>query len=647
MPIISPTDRKSASGRLVVAWIYALLALGGLTMVYPFLVTLTGSTATAFDYERRSALPGYATSREDRWLRMLCGFFPPSHRGSLRQLRAYFPDFPSAWSTWAQIGDDRNGSDAWARRQLARLEDPAQRRHLETLARDYRDFAAAWDLRETVLAFDMRYVAPFLRRRYGTLDRFNAAWEVSVDDFAKITAPEWSGEPIDQSGYVPEEDTRYHDLLLFREEYRRNRYTPFLAASTAYAGYLRPATVRYLWEDNLLDTAPSLAKEYEGRLPFPVPASASAPLRVAWGRFLRERFPLRHVEIAADGPQRAAFLRFLQGRFRTLDYMNRLLELNARRWEDRPLTATVPSGPTAKVWLDFVRTKVPVAAWQLRETLPELAFQRQALTKYGSLAGVNAAYGLRLGSLEELPVPFGEALLGTFAHHEAAFAWEGMTGNYRAVADYLFQQGRAVPNTVILVVLTLVVALTVNPLAGYALSRFRLRRSEQVILFVLATMAFPAAVAAIPGFLLLRDMGLLNSFAALVLPGAANGMTIFLLKGFFDSLPRELYEAAAIDGAPEWQVFWRISLPLVKPILAVSLLNAFLGAYNGWEWALIVCQDPKVWTVAVWTYQFSQALSAQPYTVMAAFMLSSLPVLAVFLACQKVILRGIILPQMK
>ncbi|HEX2999551.1 MAG TPA: carbohydrate ABC transporter permease, partial [Armatimonadota bacterium] len=230
---------------------------------------------------------------------------------------------------------------------------------------------------------------------------------------------------------------------------------------------------------------------------------------------------------------------------------------------------------------------------------------------------------------------------------ELAITLDQITANYRTVFDYLFERGRAVSNTVILVLLSLLVALTVNPLAGYALSRFRMRSTEKVIIFCLATMAFPAAVAAIPGFLLLRDLGLLNTFAALVLPGAANGMTIFLLKGFFDSLPKELYEAASIDGAPEWDVFWEISLPLVKPILAVSMLNAFIAAYNGWEWAIIVCQDKKMWTIAVWTYQFYQTLSSTPFVVMAAFIVNSIPVLLVFLFCQKIILRGIILPQMK
>ena len=99
-------------------------------------------------------------------------------------------------------------------------------------------------------------------------------------------------------------------------------------------------------------------------------------------------------------------------------------------------------------------------------------------------------------------------------------------------------------------------------------------------------MAFPAAVTAIPGFLLIRELGLLNTFAALVLPTVANGLSIFVLKGFFDALPRELYEAATIDGASEWQIFRHITLPMTTPILAVNALNAFIAAYNSWEWAL-------------------------------------------------------------
>ena len=174
-----------------------------------------------------------------------------------------------------------------------------------------------------------------------------------------------------------------------------------------------------------------------------------------------------------------------------------------------------------------------------------------------------------------------------------------MTANYRTVCDVLFLRGRAWWNTLVLVALTIVATLTVNPLAAYALSRFRLRHTEAILLFLLATMAFPAAVTAIPGFLLIRELGLLNTFAALVLPTVANGLSIFVLKGFFDALPRELYEAATIDGAGEWQIFRHITLPMTTPILAVNALNAFIAAYNSWEWALLVCQRQSHWTLSV------------------------------------------------
>ena len=220
--------------------------------------------------------------------------------------------------------------------------------------------------------------------------------------------------------------------------------------------------------------------------------------------------------------------------------------------------------------------------------------------------------------------------------------------NYATVGEYLFVRGRAFVNTLLLVILSILASLTVNPLAAYALSRFRLKSTEKILLFLLATMAFPAAVTAIPGFLLLRDLGLLNTFAALVLPTVASGMSIFILKGFFDALPRELYEAAAIDGASEWTVFRRITLPMTTPILAVNALNAFIHAYASWEWAFLVCHKESHWTLAVWMYQMSsQTFIGQPWCVMAGFVLVSIPTAAVFLLCQKVILRGIVLPSMK
>ena len=120
---------------------------------------------------------------------------------------------------------------------------------------------------------------------------------------------------------------------------------------------------------------------------------------------------------------------------------------------------------------------------------------------------------------------------------------------------------------------------------------------------------------------MLRDLHLLNTFAALILPGVANGFSIFLLKGFFDSLPKELYEAASIDGAGEIRMFIRISLPLCKPILAVIALQAFIAAYGSFMWAFLVCQDPKMWTLMVWLYQYQ--ITATGHEVMAALLLAA------------------------
>lgn len=287
--------------------------------------------------------------------------------------------------------------------------------------------------------------------------------------------------------------------------------------------------------------------------------------------------------------------------------------------------AAAPADPKTQTWREM-------KLWYLQEALRRGNFVSRTMP-----ARIDEAAAAQIR----------EALAMQFIDHGWRDYLLGSLANYRLVAEYLFLRGRAFANTILLVVLSVLASLTVNPLAAYSLSRFRLRATEQILLFLLATMAFPAAVTAIPGFLLIRDLGLLNTFAALVLPGVASGMSIFILKGFFDALPRELYEAAAIDGASEWTVFRRITLPMTTPILAVNALNSFIHAYSSWEWAFLVCQKESHWTLAVWMYQVSQTFAHQPWCVMAGFVLVSIPTAAVFLLCQKVILRGIVLPSMK
>ncbi len=219
---------------------------------------------------------------------------------------------------------------------------------------------------------------------------------------------------------------------------------------------------------------------------------------------------------------------------------------------------------------------------------------------------------------------------------------EFSTRNYRFVLDYMLLHGRAVWNTALFCLLAILTQLTVNPLAAYALSRYPMRASAKILLFLLATMAFPAEVALIPSFLLLKDLGMLNTFAALVLPAAASGYMIFLLKGFFDSLPQELYEAGQMDGARESTMMFRVTLPLAKPVLGYMALLAFMGAYGAFMYAFLVCQDQRMWTLMVWIYQLQ--IVAPKAVMMAALTLAAIPTLVVFLLAQDVIMRGIVLP---
>jgi multiple sugar transport system permease protein len=141
---------------------------------------------------------------------------------------------------------------------------------------------------------------------------------------------------------------------------------------------------------------------------------------------------------------------------------------------------------------------------------------------------------------------------------------------------------------------------------------------------------------------MLREFGLLNTFGALVLPSLANGYSIFLLKGFFDSQPRELYESAALDGAGEVRIFWQITMALSKPILAVIALNAFTMAYSNFMMALLICQDQQMWTLMVWMYQLQQFSGTG--VVFASLLIAAIPTFLVFALCQKVIMRGIVVP---
>jgi len=201
-------------------------------------------------------------------------------------------------------------------------------------------------------------------------------------------------------------------------------------------------------------------------------------------------------------------------------------------------------------------------------------------------------------------------------------------------------------NSIVVTVAATLLRLFLDSLAGYSLARLNWRGRGLVFGFVLAVLAVPPIVLTIPRFLVLKEMGLLNSYAGLVLPLAVDAVGIFIMKQFFETLPRELEEAARIDGASIFQTFWRIMLPLARPGLITLAILSFQGTWNEFLLPLIVVRaSPDLWTLPFGLSTLGRGGAGGQtfdYPVMlAGSMLTILPLAIVFLVLQRFFVRGI------
>jgi ABC-type glycerol-3-phosphate transport system permease component len=306
---------------------------------------------------------------------------------------------------------------------------------------------------------------------------------------------------------------------------------------------------------------------------------------------------------------------------------------------------TLPENPFyAELWTDFALNHADPKFILLKPEL-ENEWREYLKNKYGAIENLNSAWGLLFSDFRSIGIDHAALDYDIFREHKSKIFKEMLTRNYIMVIDEMYSNGRAIMNTLIYCLLAILTAVIVNPLAAYAMSRFKLRSNYKIILVLMLTMAFPPMVMGIPNFLMLKNFNMLNTFWALILPGAADGYFIFLLKGFFDSLPKELFESATVDGAGEVTIFTRIAMSLSKPIMAVIALGAFNAAYRNFMFAFIVCQDQSMWTMMVHIYQLMQRSSAG--VGYAALVIAAIPTFAVFIFFQNIIIKGIVVPTEK
>jgi multiple sugar transport system permease protein len=206
--------------------------------------------------------------------------------------------------------------------------------------------------------------------------------------------------------------------------------------------------------------------------------------------------------------------------------------------------------------------------------------------------------------------------------------------------------GRFYLNSAIQAVSVTVLQLLTASLAAYAFARLRFRGRDLLFMLYLATMMIPFPVTMIPNFVIVRYLNWIDTFRALILPPAFSAFSTFLLRQYFMSIPVEMDDAARVDGASSFRIWWQIILPLSGPALATLAIFTFLGQWNSFLWPLIITNSEKMRTLPVGLATFQGQYSVQWHLLMAGSVIAVLPILVIYIAGQRWFVRGITLTGM-
>jgi ABC-type maltose transport system permease subunit len=195
-----------------------------------------------------------------------------------------------------------------------------------------------------------------------------------------------------------------------------------------------------------------------------------------------------------------------------------------------------------------------------------------------------------------------------------------------------------------------VITLMITSISAYAFSRFRFRFRRNLLLFIFLIQVFPNLLAVVALYLMLLQIGKyipilgLNTYGGLILVyvGGAQALNIWLMKAFFDTVPRDIDESAMVDGATSWQIYWQLIVPLVRPILAVVGLLAFVGSFNEFLLARVFISDRENWTLMVGLFNFVSAEFTNDWGVFAAgALLAAVPIIVLYIFLQRYIVGGL------
>ena len=261
----------------------------------------------------------------------------------------------------------------------------------------------------------------------------------------------------------------------------------------------------------------------------------------------------------------------------------------------------------------------------------------QAILIYSMLiGGVVATLAPLLWMVSASFMPAGEATAVPPRWLPSHFTLE----QYRALFTRM-NVGRHAASSALVATATTLISLALNSMAGYAFAKLRFAGRDRIFAALLGALVIPSQVAMLPLFLLLKELGLVNTYLGVIIPGMASVFGIFLVRQYALSIPDSLLDAARIDGAGELRIYWELVLPFCRPVLVTLAVFTFLGTWNDFLWPLIVLADDDLYTLPVALANLLGEHVQDTELMMAGSVLTVLPVLGLFVALQRYYIAGI------